>query len=61
MCGMAVVLPVSPESAVSQMQSSLPGTFVAISVGGNGLSRVMGNKGQLGQLGGAYHHDSKWF
>lgn len=36
MCGVAAVLPVSPESAMSKMQSSQPGMFVAIITGGNG-------------------------
>lgn len=61
MCGVAVVSPVSPESSTSQMQSSQPDIFAAITTGGNGLSTVMGNKGQFGQLSGAYHYDSEWF
>lgn len=61
MCEVIVLLPVSSESAMSKMQSSQPDTFVAITTDGNGLSTVMGNKGQVGQWVGTHHQDSEWF
>lgn len=51
-----MLLSVSREFTLRQKQPSVPDQSITADTGGYSLSRVMGNKHQVGGWGGAHHH-----